>query len=801
MNPPRAISIQQKLRYMLVGTAGTALLLAGGLILWFGLRDFEKNLRHELTLLAEQVAFSAEAPLDFSTEDELVNVIRRLRSNPDILAGGLYSTNHTLVATFKRADNSPQPPPTSPVVLARPQAGPAYDGGTFEIYTPVRLTSGEEVGRLVGAVYLRVDPAVRKRFILRSASSLGASLVVALVVAWMLAARFQSYITSPILDLVGTMKNISADKNYAARARPAGRDELGQLVEGFNEMLGQIEQRDAELRRHREHLEEQVAERTRELTRVNQDLVLAKEKAEVASQTKSNFLANMSHELRTPLNAILGYTEMLQEEAEDPGQQDFAPDLERIHVSARHLLALINDVLDLSKIEAGKMTLYLETFNVATLVEDASTSIRPVIERNGNRLEVTVDPNCGLIRADLIKVRQTLFNLLSNAAKFTEKGVIRLVASRRREGGQEWISIQVSDTGIGMTSEQMSRLFQAFAQADTSTTRKYGGTGLGLVISRRFCQLMGGDLAVSSEVGKGTTFTAHIPSEVRDPAELPRTAAPAATLNTLTSGLGTILVIDDDPIARDLVTRALSREGIRVESAANGPQGIALARQSHPALILLDVMMPGMDGWTVLAELKNDPDTADIPVILVTILEDRHMGFALGAADYVTKPVDWTRLSGVIQKYLRAGTADEILVVEDHADTREMLRRKLEAAGWKVVVAENGRVALERLAIRKPALVLLDLIMPEMDGFQFMDALRRRQDGPHPPVIVLTAKDLTENERAQLSGDVVRIMQKGAYAVDELRVEIERLMARRGISLAPSPDAGKASTPVPAEKT
>jgi PAS domain S-box-containing protein len=376
-------------------------------------------------------------------------------------------------------------------------------------------------------------------------------------------------------------------------------------------------------------------------------LLAARRDAETANEAKSRFLAGMSHELRTPLNAILGYSEILQEDARDAGQDSAVADLEKIRLAGRHLLTLINDVLDLSKIEAGKMELFLETFEVRPLVEGVATTVAPLVEQHGNRLVLDVAPDVGRMRSDMTRVRQVLLNLLSNASKFTEKGTITLAA--RREGDD--LELAVSDTGIGMTEEQLGRLFQAFAQAEASTSAKYGGTGLGLALSRMFCEMMGGTLTVSSEPGKGSTFTVRLPVEAPD-------AAPVEPGQSAGKGPA-VLVIDDDQQARDLLVRMLAKAGFQAISAPDGAAGLDLARTQRPAVITLDVMMPGMDGWEVLAALKADTATAEIPVIMVSVLDERQLGFALGAADYVKKPIDRQALLNALEA--RNATGDSLL--------------------------------------------------------------------------------------------------------------------------------------------
>lgn len=506
------------------------------------------------------------------------------------------------------------------------------------------------------------------------------------------------------------------------------------------------------------------------------DLLAARRAAEAANQTKSNFLANMSHELRTPLNAIIGYSEMMEEEATEQGHLGYVPDLQKVRAAGRHLLALINDVLDLSKIEAGRMELHLETFELRPAIEAVASTVAPLVDRNGNRLELDLAPDLGVMRADVTRVRQVLFNLLSNASKFTERGTITLRAAREPGPGGEMIRLTVGDTGIGMTPEQQGRLFQAFSQAESSTASKYGGTGLGLAISRMFCEMMSGSIAVQSAPEEGTTFTVELPASVPElgGAELPPLPEPAAGPSA-----GTVLVIDDDPAARAITRRVLVREGYRVVEAADGETGLALTRELRPDLITLDILMPGMDGWAVLTALKADPAIARIPVILQTITEERNLGFALGASEYLTKPIERKRLAALVKRYVSSPAAGSVLVVEDDAATRALLVRALAKAGWSVVEAANGRLALEALTATPPALILLDLMMPEMDGFEFLDQLRRDSRHRQTPVVIITAKTLTEEDRRRLNGGVERVVQKRTLDAEALLAEVRAVVAAR----------------------
>jgi CheY-like chemotaxis protein len=389
--------------------------------------------------------------------------------------------------------------------------------------------------------------------------------------------------------------------------------------------------------------------------------------------------------------------------------------------------------------------------------------------------------------ADQTKVRQILLNLLGNAAKFTQQGRITLSIARERaaEGG-EWVRFRVADTGIGMTPEQVQDLFQPFTQADGPATRQYGGTGLGLAISQRFCQLMGGEIRVESELDLGSTFTVRLPAMVTErpvepvqPMEKPSRIVrplPAGAVD-LSKEAGTVLIIDDDPAARDLIGHWLTEEGFHIETTSSGEEGLRLARERHPDVITLDVQMPGMDGWVVLSALKADPDLAPIPVILVTVADDRNQGFALGASDYLLKPIDRESLLSVLRKYRRGAPPGQILIVEDDATMREMLHRVLEKEHWMVTEARNGRVALQRVTEHPPDLILLDLMMAEMDGFEFLTELRKTPAWRTIPVVVVTAKDLTPEDRRRLNSHVERILQKGVYSREELLREIRDLVA------------------------
>jgi signal transduction histidine kinase/DNA-binding response OmpR family regulator len=529
----------------------------------------------------------------------------------------------------------------------------------------------------------------------------------------------------------------------------------------------------------------------REIRAAHEEAERARAEAEAASRTKSIFLANMSHELRTPLNAIIGYSEILVEDAADRGDTASVGDLQKIQGAGKHLLELINGILDLSKIEAGRMDVYLEQIYLAKLVEDVRTIVEPLVKKNGNALLIRCPPDIGSMRTDLTKLKQSLINLLSNAAKFTQNGTVTLAVSREQaSAGPARFTFHVSDTGIGMNEEQLGRLFQAFTQADSSTTRHYGGTGLGLTITRHFAAMLGGTIQVTSKAGEGSSFIMTLPDQPLAAAAPVTPALSASAPAEGGTGL-TVLVVDDDPAVHDLLTATLTKENYRLLHARDGAEALEILRKTPPDIVTLDVMMPKVDGWSVLGMMKSDPALDHIPVIMVTIVDDRNLGYSLGASEFMTKPIDRARLLALVRRFAGHEPQARVLIVDDDPEVRDIVRTTLESSGLKTFQAANGRAAIEWLERNPPpSLILLDLLMPEMDGLEFLNRIQDQGKLVDVPIVVLTAKELSAQERAFLAERTLLILSKGAQPIGSLGSTLSAI-AKQHVMHAP---AGKERT-------
>ena len=497
------------------------------------------------------------------------------------------------------------------------------------------------------------------------------------------------------------------------------------------------------------------------------EMAVARDEAREASSAKSRFFANMSHELRTPLNAIIGYSEMLLEDCEDLGNDDMIPDLKRITNSSKHLLSLINNVLDLSKIEAGKMDMYFTPFSIEIMIETIKDVSGPLATKNNNEFIIKNNVD-GEMTADETKLRQCIVNFLSNAFKFTENGKVALVIDSIDKERQEYINFDIKDNGIGMTEEQLGKLFDTYTQAERSTSAKYGGTGLGLSISKHFAEMMGGGVEVTSEVGEGSTFSIFVPRVTEDQIEEDDSDIQNPALS---EGDEYILLVDDDKATHDVVKRAIKKEGYTVYSAFDGDEGMEQARKAIPKLILLDVLMPGRDGWSVLKEIKNDVKLKDVPVVITSVLNEESLATSLGADDYMKKPIDRSFFINLVKRYITEKD-QKVLIVDDDENTRDLLAKIINSEGYLSIDAKNGEDALER-AKEKPDLIVLDLDMPRMDGFEFIEA--SRELGLNIPIVVFSGKDITAVEEKMLSKYTEGIVKKESK-VEALVKEVNQIL-------------------------
>jgi signal transduction histidine kinase/CheY-like chemotaxis protein len=503
------------------------------------------------------------------------------------------------------------------------------------------------------------------------------------------------------------------------------------------------------------------------------EMETARDEARDASDQKTKFFANMSHELRTPLNAILGYGEMLYEDCEDLGYDDLLPDLKKITSSGSHLLSLINNILDLSKIEAGKMELFITSFEIENMVETIKNIYEPLAAKNDNGFVVNFDGAMGSMSQDETKLRQCLTNFLSNGFKFTKNGTVTLDVRARSVEGVEFIDFAVIDTGAGMSAEGVAKVFEEYTQAERSTSANHGGTGLGLPISKKFAEMMGGEVVLTSEEGVGSVFTLSVPREC---AEYNEDDVDSNIIN-LDADDNLVVLVDDDVAMHDLIKRTISKLNLTLIGATNSEKGMELIREVKPKLILLDVLMPGRDGWSLLKECKTDKELKEIPVIMISQLNQSNLAASLGANDYLTKPIDRSHFVNTVQRLLGAGAKNQkVLVIDDDKDVRELLSRLLKDAGYRPIDARDGKEGLERTK-DEPALIILDLEMPRMDGFEFLDNyIKDVPEDKRAPVLVFSGKDLTDVQEDLLKERVVGLVKKDDVSMDNLSKMIQSIV-------------------------
>ncbi len=523
-----------------------------------------------------------------------------------------------------------------------------------------------------------------------------------------------------------------------------------------------------------------IRQQNEDLDKLAQDLARAKKAEEARAQEvatayrlKSEFLANFSHEIRTPLNAIIGYCDLVTREEGSRLTPHGRRDLSTIKSNARTLLALINDILDLSKIEAGHMDVIREPINTEELVEDCISTVREQLKGKDVELCAYIAEEAKSAFSDPLKLRQIILNLLSNAVKFTEVGEVGVYLDAR----DSTLIVRVVDTGIGIPEDQLAHVFDKFRQVDGSSRRKYGGTGLGLAIVSEITKLLGGKVELKSTLGRGSVFTIDLPES------LPKESAPNSQSSqhsqpedSTATAQSRVLIIDDDPMVLQLLAGELTRDGFEVITASDGLSGIQKAREQIPSAIVLDILLPNLDGWSVLSALKSEPATASVPVILLSVEEQRARGFALGAYEYLVKPVEPDRLAQVVRRAVAPGAGD-VLIVDDDEEMRQMVRRRLRDDGFNAIEASSGEAALQELQKSSPSLIILDLVMPGMDGFAVLQRVRER--GMTMPIVILTGKELTHQEKLDLQQGMVYIVRKNGVSIESVIQEARRAVSRR----------------------
>lgn len=746
-----------------------------GFLSWEVLRyraEVVERLERTQAILVERVTatLAANPNISFLPLDDL-------KDDETILAAAVYSMDNRIIDRYRKAGTEELiPRPFKPNV--DPNAATTFKFLVHE-------------GERIGIIYLKADTSGLAEERILEPMRVMAILGLLSILGGLFAARFlQASITKPITELGRVAKKVEAERDFSVRAQSmGGGQEIEAMVTAFNDMLVTVQNRTEELHLATEELaqtnrtlEDKVQERTVELEHA---MIAAKD----ANQAKSAFLAKMSHELRTPMNAIIGYSEILLEDAEDDEDEATCDDLKKILAAARHLLGLINDVLDLSKIEAGRMDLFVEEQSVTGLTEQVYSTVAPLVAKGANEFVIDCPKDIGVIRVDATKLRQILLNLISNAAKFTEKGTITLKVERTSAGTDARIRFSVSDTGIGMSPDQAERVFEAFTQAEASTSSKFGGTGLGLAITKQFAQLMEGDVTLKSEMGKGSTFTVDLPVSVNDKTRrrmhaqiVDADAAEEEIPTQVLQAAARIVVVADDESLRDGVAALLPGDGYQINHVARAKQALEVIREVRPDVILLDVLMEGGLGIEVLNNLKADQTLAPVPVVLLTVTEDGSVPtLAVGAEDYIPKNKLGQNLPGILKKHSSDRPASRhVLVAEDDNMVREMIGRQLSREGWEVVLAPNGKAAVEAMDERVPSLVLLDLMMPKMDGFGVLREMRADDRLKNVPVVVLTSLDLTGSVRQLLRQQSEKVLQKGRYSKEELLAEIKSALVEFG---------------------
>jgi signal transduction histidine kinase/CheY-like chemotaxis protein len=638
--------------------------------------------------------------------------------------------------------------------------------------------SDDELRGLIAVDFIYPLVQFKNERLIMAGTSIGIT-ILAIIVTAIAVIMLLRRVTRPLHQLVGATRAISSG-DLTTEITVQSEDEVGLLASSFNQMArdlkANIDEKDryaGELAKLNVELEDKVKARTKELEVANQELQKANIKIMEADRLKSEFLANMSHELRTPMNAIIGFTRLVRRKSADllPARQ--LENLEKVEISANQLLALINDILDLSKIEAGKMSMNIMPFEFAPLVDTCFATVESMVMEGRVQLLKEVPENLPEALSDQDKLKQIIINLLSNALKFTEQGEVKLSATL--ENGS--LRIAVSDTGTGIPSDALEYIFDEFRQIDGSSTRKHGGTGLGLSITKKLIQLLGGTMDVNSVEGEGSTFTVTLPLINRGEETPAEAVSSDEDINAPVKmkGRRSLLAIDDDPNMLFLLKQNLEDEGYYVVGALNAGEGIRKAKEIHPFAITLDILMPQKDGWEVLSHLKADPETRDIPIIVLSIIDNKALGFSLGAFDYLVKPFGKEAIMAALQR-IPGVPAKNVLVVDDEPAAVDLLTQILQDEGYLVKGACSGEEALRALEAAPQDIIFLDLLMPEMDGFEVIRRVEANSRWRDIPIIVVTAKDLTDSDQRFLQRSVDKIIQKSGLTSENLMKEVQSLL-------------------------
>lgn len=766
----RQYSITSKLTRMNMLVSGAALLLACAAFVGYDLISFRNAMVHNLSIQAQIAGSNSVSALVFGDPKTAESTLSALQASPNIVSAGVYTLDGQPFASYSRGGEKQN--------FSLPHLAPNQDETHW--FADGQLIVVRRIvfeNKPTGFVYIRYDLREISQRLKRFAGIAAIVLLISLIAALLVASVFQRAVAKPIVHLADLARIVSREKNYSLRATPThNRDEPDILIEAFNEMLGQIQQREEALQKIHRELEQRVEARTAQLATANKQLEVKNREVERATKLKSQFLASMSHELRTPLNAIIGFSDLMADKTAGPLTDKQGRFIGHVRDGARHLLQLINDILDLSKIEAGQLELRCEDFQIEDALPEVLSTIRPLaMAKNINVEKVSV---AGLsVHADRVRFKQILYNLLSNAVKFTPKGgQIEIGCSEKGE----LVSIFVKDTGIGIKPEDHAAVFEEFRQVDAGKESTHEGTGLGLAITKRLVERQGGTISLESAIGQGSRFTFTLPAGSRKIEAVALPAKTATGSNLTTDGDARkplVLIVDDELSSRELLASYLSSD-YRIAMAESGAEALEKIKQLHPDAVTLDVLMDKGDGFETLVALRKQAETASMPVIILSVVDQKNVGFALGATEYLIKPIRKSDLLETMHKHVEPKTDDDsvILLVDDDPKTLELLEDTLRSAGYETQSVQSGSRALEVLSSKIVSAVMLDLLMPGMDGFQVIGHIRQQATLKQLPIFVMTGKTLTEQELAILGKDTQAFFQKGKPWQQHLVTEINRVI-------------------------